>query len=99
MSGPILVTMTLRFKPEAADEMCAALPKSIDETRKFKGFRDFRMHRHRDDDLRAFVVEEWDSLEDFAAYGEWRRANGSMNGFLAGLDGPPQVDIWPTKVV
>lgn len=99
MSDPIIVTLIITLHPERAEEIFAAFPAMGDDTRKFKGFRSLKIHRHADAPGKAIFVEEWDSVEDYDAYRIWRSTEETSNAIRNHFAEPPVFNIWPIRIV
>jgi quinol monooxygenase YgiN len=99
MADPIIVTLIITLKPERPEEIYATFPAMVEETRKFKGFRSLKIHRHADVPGKAIFVEEWDSFEDYDAYRIWRSTNDASNAIRSHFAEPPVYNLWPIKIV
>jgi quinol monooxygenase YgiN len=98
MIDGITVTLLYQIKPDAVDDFCAKIPGLLEDTRKFKGFRDIKVLRHLDDPGKVIFIEQWDSAEDYRAYLDWRRQTGISENTDAILAGPRVLDLWGKRV-
>ncbi len=98
MTESVTVTVVLELKPEAVEPFCQAMPKTLEATGVFAGFRDIRLLRHKDNPNRVIMIEEWDSVEAYQAYVAWRQESGAMDGFADLLAAAPKLDFWTTRV-
>jgi quinol monooxygenase YgiN len=92
----VVVTLDLRYKPEAAAEGIAKLQASLTDTRAFEGNRGVRMLVGADDPTRVLLVEDWESREAQQAYVAWR-AEGRSSLTPDRLEAPPTVSFFEDR--
>jgi len=98
MSKGVTITLVFTLKPEAVDPFCKGLPEMLKDTKKFAGFRNIRIVRHKTDTNQVAFIEEWDSEDAYNKYIAWRTERGDMDAMAGILAGPPKMDVWPTVV-
>ena len=98
MADPVTITLLMNLKPEAADGFCKGLPEMLKDTKKFKGFRNIKIVKHKTNANQIIFIEEWDSEEDYGVYIKWRTDRGDMNMMGQLLASPPQMEGGPTRV-
>jgi len=94
----VTITFELRMKPEALAGFLEALPRLINETAAFEGFRTIRIVQHGEDPTRILFVELWDTEEAYRKYIAFRNARGDMDS-VAALAHSMTVNIWPSLIV
>jgi quinol monooxygenase YgiN len=92
------ITLSFTHQPGHAAEVDAFLNSILPDTRKFEGCRFVHAHRHRTDENRVLLIEEWDSVEAYEKYFAWRNSSGTLAPLGPLLAGPPQIDYWPRVV-
>jgi quinol monooxygenase YgiN len=97
MKDGATVTVNWVLKPEAVDKFISTLEAMFHETRLRPGFRTIRLLRSESDSARFILIEEWDEAQNFHDYVAWRTGRGEMEGFIAMVTEPPQIDIWDLK--
>jgi quinol monooxygenase YgiN len=98
MSNAVTITLVLKLKPEACGPFCDGLPDMLKDTKKFKGFKNIRIMKHKTDPNQLIFVEEWDGEDDYMKYIAWRTERGDMDNMAKILSAPPQMEVWPTLV-
>jgi quinol monooxygenase YgiN len=92
------ITLSLTHVPGKAKEVDDFFVAILPDTRAYKGCRSVHAYRHRTDENRMILIEEWDSLADYDAYFAWRNSSGTLAALIPLLAGAPQVDYWPHRV-
>src|SRR5579864_2114746 len=98
MPGPVTITLVLNLKPEVTGPFCSSLPEMLKDTKKFAGFRNIRIMKHKTDANQVIFIEEWNTEEDYLKYIAWRTETGSMASLASALASPPKMEVWPTLV-
>jgi len=99
LSNGIFVTIIFSLKPGAAEQLISVMPGMFAETRTKQGFRSIKAIRSHEDPNRIFVLQEWNSVEEYQTYFAWRNArNEGFADMEAMLAAPPVFDIWDQQV-
>lgn len=88
---PVTVTARLTFVPGGAGRFLEALEGLLVDTRKAAGLRHVRVLA---DAGCLLVIEDWDSVQAYEIYTEWRARTGFMEGLRPLLAEAPVVEIW-----
>jgi quinol monooxygenase YgiN len=83
------VILEVPVQPGKADDMISAFDEILPDTRSFKGCQGVTVHRDAADPNTLVLIEHWDSAEDHAAYGEWRKNSGTLGPLMALAAGRP----------
>jgi quinol monooxygenase YgiN len=94
MSQGVAVTVTWEIKPELAGTFVEILRRMFPETRLHKGFRNIRLLRSDVDPNQFVLIEEWDEVQDFRDYAQFRVETGDTAGLLAMTASEPQMGVW-----
>src|ERR1700757_2576094 len=94
MSEGVVVTVTWNVKPELTDTMVETFRGMFTQTRLRKGFRNIRLLRSNVDPNQLVLIEEWDQVQDFHAYAQYRVETGDTEKLLAMTVSDPQLGIW-----
>jgi len=99
MSEGVTVTVAWAIKPELADAFVEALRGMFPVTRTHKGFRDIRLLRSAADPGQFLLIEEWDEVQNFQDYAQFRTGTGDTAALLAMTAGEPQLGVWALNPV
>ena len=83
----VLVTLSVKAKPENADELRNWFRDEIRHSRGFDGCNEITVHVDQDDPNHLFVLGNWDSRQQHEKYVAWRAEKGDVDkivGWLAG---------------
>ena len=94
MSEGVVVTVTWAVKPELTDTLVETLRGMFAETRLRKGFRSIRLLKSLVDPNQLVLIEEWDEVQNFQDYTQYRVETGDTEKLLAMTTGYPQVGIY-----
>ena len=94
MSKGVTVTVSWVIKPECTGAFVAALEGMFPVTRLREGFRNIRLLRSDADAGQFLLVEEWDAVERFQAYAQFRVETGDTEALLAMTAESPQLGVW-----
>lgn len=94
MSEGITVTVTWAIKPELADTFVESLRGMFPVTRLRKGFRNIRLLKSETDPNQFVLIEEWDEVQDFQDYAQFRVETGDTEKLLAMTASFPQMGVW-----
>ena len=94
MSKDVTVTVSWAIKPECTGAFVAALEGMVPVTRLREGFRNIRLLKGDTDAGQFLLVEEWDAIEHFQAYAQFRVETGDTETLLAMTAEPPQLGVW-----
>jgi quinol monooxygenase YgiN len=94
MSQGVVVTVTWAVKPELTNTMVETLRGMFTQTRLRKGFRNIRLLRSDVDPNQLVLIEEWDHVDDFHAYAQFRAETGDTQKLLAMTVSDPQLGVW-----
>jgi quinol monooxygenase YgiN len=94
MPKGITVTVAWNVKPERANEFVETLRGMFPETRLHKGFRNIRLLRSDLDPNHFMLIEEWDEVQNFYDYAQFRADRGDSAGLAAMTVSPPPIGIW-----
>ena len=97
MSEGVTITIDMVIKPEFAEQVTAGIPAMFADTRRFEGFREIRVVRHRDQPNRLKVIERWDSEAHYQVYIDWRTRKGDMDAAAPTLLSIT-TDVWPVLI-
>jgi heme-degrading monooxygenase HmoA len=97
MSEGVIVTVAFAIKPELADMFVEALAGMFPVTRTYKGFRNIRLLKSEVEPDQFTLIEEWDKVEDFYAYAQFRNDTGDTANLLAMTVNPPQLGVYALK--
>jgi quinol monooxygenase YgiN len=86
----IVSMVHLRFTGNE-EKALVLLHDTLAATRVRKGCRGVEVVQHREDPCRVVLVETWESLEDEAAYRQWRASEPPDPNRGAFRAGPPEV--------
>ena len=92
------ITFRFKLKPDIADAYCAGLPEILEDTAKRPGFEAIKVVRNKEDPTVVLMIERWESEQAYQDYIAWRTERGDIAGFIAVLDGEPELAIWPAVV-
>jgi quinol monooxygenase YgiN len=87
----VMVLLEVQVKPEAVDEIKAAMKQALPDTRAFDGCQRVTMYSNQDDPTNMVLVEQWDSREHYEKYLAWRTETGMMDQVGAILSAPPSI--------
>ena len=73
------VIVEMRCQPGKREELLASLLPALDETRAFTGCRSIDAYVDCNDPDLVFLWEQWNALEDHAAYRTWRTEEGLLD--------------------
>ena len=99
MSEGVTVTVAWAIKPEFADTFAESLRGMFPQTRLHQGFRNIRLLRSDADPNQFLLIEEWDEVQNFHNYAEFRTETGDTAGLLAMTASPPQMGVWALNPV
>jgi quinol monooxygenase YgiN len=94
MSKGVLATVTLKIKPELAEECIDALRGMFPTTRLKKGFRTIKLLRSEIDPNEFIMVQEWDEVQNHQDYMRFRTETGDLAKLMAMTIAPPQIGYW-----
>jgi quinol monooxygenase YgiN len=94
MSKGVTVTVSWAIKPELADAFAELLGGMFQETRLHKGFRNIRLLRGDADPNQFVLIEEWDEVQNFHDYAQFRVDTGDTAKLLAMTASYPQMGVW-----
>jgi quinol monooxygenase YgiN len=94
MSKGVTVTVSWAIKPELADAFAELLGGMFPETRLHKGFRNIRLLRGDADPNQFVLIEEWDEVQNFHDYAQFRVDTGDTAKLLAMTASYPQMGVW-----
>ena len=83
----VMVTVEIKFKPEAAEKMLETMKAALVDTRAYEGCQELKSY-YEADTHSLLMVEIWDSAEAQQAYMGWRVESGFANQIGADLAGP-----------
>ena len=83
----VMVTVEIKFKPEAAEKMLETMKTALVDTRAYEGCQELKSY-YEADTHSLLMVEIWDSAEAQQAYMGWRVESGFANQIGADLAGP-----------
>lgn len=87
----VTVLLEAHVKPEAVEQVKAALKAVLPETRTYKGCQGIDAHFNMDDGNNLILLERWESREQHAKYLAWRTETGFMEKLGAALAAPPTI--------
>ena len=99
MSEGVTVTVAWAIKPELADKFAESLRGMFPQTRLHQGFRNIRLLRSDADPNQFLLIEEWDEVQNFHNYAQFRTETGDTAGLLAMTVSPPQMGVWTLNPV
>ena len=94
MSEGVTVTVAWVIKPEFADTFVESLRGMFPETRLRKGFRNIRLLKSDVDANQFLLIEEWDEVQSFQDYAQFRVETGDTEKLLAMTASFPQLSLW-----
>jgi quinol monooxygenase YgiN len=94
MSAGVTVTVSWTIKPEFANAFVESLRAMFPETRRRKGFRNIRLLRSDTDPNQFVLIEEWDEVQNFHDYAQFRVETGDTEKLLAMTSSYPQLGTW-----
>ena len=95
-SMSITVILEADVKPEGKSKLLELLAQYLPETKKYAGFISISIHSEQDTNQVVFY-EEWQSINDYHAYLDWRTETGVMNELAATFNSPPQIRYFNTE--
>lgn len=97
MSDSISITFELNLKPEVAAGFIGFGQGILQETRKYKGFRNVRIVQHKQDPNRLLFIERWENENAYNAYIAARTATGELAG-MQSLALKTETNFWPNLI-
>ena len=85
----VLVTLSLKVKPENVGDLKNWLRDELHHTRAFDGCGGITIHSDQDDPNHFVFVENWDSRQHHEKYVSWRGERGDMEKLMGWLAGEP----------
>ena len=82
----VLVSLSVKAKPENREELKSWFKDEVDHTRDFEGCRGISIHVDQDNPNHLFVLGKWDSRQDHENYLSWRSAKGDVEKIAGWLD-------------
>lgn len=80
---PTTVILEVTAQPGKGGELISAFDQILPDTRDFKGCQGVTVHQDAGNPDSLTLIEKWDSAEDHAAYGEWRKNSGTLGPLMA----------------
>ena len=74
----VLVTLSVKGKPESAEELRNWFREEIRHSRDFDGCNEISVHVDQDDPNHLFVLANWDSRQHHEKYVSWRAEKGDV---------------------
>lgn len=99
MSDGVTVIVTWAIKPELADAFAHSLGGMFPVTRQHQGFRNIRLLRGDADPNQFLLIEEWDDVQNFQDYAQFRTETGDTANLLAMTASQPQLSVWPLEPI
>jgi quinol monooxygenase YgiN len=87
------VILQVTAQPGKAADLIAAFDSILPATREFKGCQGVTVHQDTADENVLVLIEKWDSAEDHAAYGEWRKNSGTLGPLMALAAARPETRV------
>ena len=94
----IIVILEADVKPESKSNLLTLLTQHLPETKQYKGFINISIHSEEDTNQVVFY-EEWQTVDDYHAYLNWRTETGVMNELGATFNAPPSIRYFNTENV
>ncbi|HEX4167131.1 MAG TPA: antibiotic biosynthesis monooxygenase [Bryobacteraceae bacterium] len=94
----VIVTLRLKNKADTGEKLEQLCREFFMDTRQFEGCLWVHAYRKEDSAEEVLFLEEWDSVEHYKKYLDWRRGNGTLDRMTSLLDGPPVIEYWPQKI-
>jgi quinol monooxygenase YgiN len=94
----ITVILEADVKAESKSNLFALLRQYLPETRQYKGFMGISIHSEQDTNQVVFY-EQWQSVEDYHAYLDWRTNTGVMGELAATFNKPPSIRYFNTQAM
>lgn len=95
----VTVTVILRFKKGGTAALEARVADLMADTRRAQGFIGVRILGRANADEQLIFVEDWETLQHFERYTDWRRSTGFFDDLQKLLAEEPRIDVWDRKVV
>lgn len=94
----VTVILEADVKAERKSDLLALLAQYLPETRQYKGFMGISIHSEQATNQVVFY-EEWQSVEDYHAYLDWRTKTGVMAELGATFNAAPVIRYFNTHTV
>lgn len=88
------VILEVPAQPGKGGDLIKAFDDILPATREFKGCNGVTVHQKADDPDSLLLIERWDSAEDHAAYGEWRKNSGTLGPVMGLAAGRPVTTVY-----
>ncbi|MBI3248894.1 MAG: antibiotic biosynthesis monooxygenase [Deltaproteobacteria bacterium] len=87
----VVVLLEMQVKPEAVNEVKAALKDILPDTRAYAGCQGIDIYGNLDNGGNLVFYERWDSRDHYQKYLNWRTETGVLSKLVANLTGPPNI--------
>ena len=85
----LLVTWELSIQENKVEEFLAIVHDGLEVSRDFPGNRGFDIYVEKGNPAKAFFVEQWESIEHFQSYFQWRFERGNFELLEPYFSAPP----------
>jgi quinol monooxygenase YgiN len=85
----VYVLIDTQVKPEALEQVKAALKAALPDTRAFDGCRGVNCYANAEDPNNLIIVDEWETRQHHAKYAAWREETGFNEQMMSALSAPP----------
>lgn len=87
----VVVLLEMQVKPEAVNEVKAALKDILPDTRSYAGCQGIDIYSNLDNGGNLVFYERWDSRDHYQKYLNWRTETGVLSQLVSKLAGPPNI--------
>ena len=85
----ILLIAEVNIKPDKVEELQNYMAEILPDTRSFEGCNSIEIYMNSEDNTKMVLVENWESIDNYHKYHEWRVEMGAIDIIRSMIDGRP----------
>ena len=85
----LFVVIDTQVKPEALEQVKAALKAALPDTRAFDGCQGVDCYENTEDPNNLIIIDQWETPQHYEKYMAWRNETGFTEQMTAALSAPP----------